>query len=515
MRLRYLSILSVVFVAACSSSNVTEDKVVTPEDPIMVPESSMETISAKELRKHLTFIASDELKGRDTGSPELDIAARYLAAHLESYGYKGIGPDGSFFQDVPLHKTAFENKSLSVRIGDDVLEFTNGEDIAAYGFGTSNIDLTAPLVAIGDGLYLDEKKSYEPADVEGKIAVRFQLDSTDQAKVSENYNYLHQYIRNATFDNGAKAVIYVIDDEDTADQLIRRYYGISEGFNMTLNLQDKSQIYLLMKRSVFDQIAKLNGMTEVPNREVVTFEKPLSIGFDSRYEKIYSKNVVGYLEGSDSLLSQEFVGFGAHYDHVGYRDTLIFNGADDDGSGTVGVLNIAKAISENPPKRSTFIIFHTGEEKGLFGSEYYSENPLLPMENMVAMVNMDMIGSDYENEKVHVVGADRISQELHDINELMNSRTSNMELDYTYNADDHPERIYYRSDHYNYARKGVPVIFFTNDNPLHYHQPSDEVSTINFDKMERIAKLALATGYYVANKDERIVITNPVEPEEE
>jgi Zn-dependent M28 family amino/carboxypeptidase len=241
------------------------------------------------------------------------------------------------------------------------------------------------------------------------------------------------------------------------------------------------------------------------------FKEPLSLTLRSSYQLIKSRNVVAVLDGSDSLLKHEYVGFGAHYDHIGVQDTLIFNGADDDGSGTVGVLNIAQAFAASRPKRSIFINFHTGEEKGLLGSAFFADNPLLPLENLVAMVNIDMIGSDYQNERVHIVGADRISRELHDINEFVNQARSGMVLDYTFNDDKHPEQIYYRSDHYNYAKKGVPVIFYTNENPKHYHKHTDEVSTINFDKLERIARLAYQTGFYVANKPDRLKINPPVE----
>ena len=484
-------------------------------DSLMAPQEIVQTITEKELYKHLSFIASDELRGRDTGSPELDIAARYLASHLESYGYTGLGENGSFFQPVPLHKVAFDNSSLQLSFKGKTLSFKNGEDVAVYGAGMKDIDFTLPMVSVGTGLFLENEKTYEPSQVEGKIAVRFALPDSLKAKGTQDFNYLHVGIRNKLYENGAKAVIYVMDDEDEANMNIRRYFGITEGFNMGLSASEETRLYVLMKRSVFDQILKLERNKKFDASKVYDFKNEMTLKLGSKYELIYSKNVVAKLEGTDPELKKEFVGFGAHYDHVGANDSLIYNGADDDGSGTVGVLNIAKAIAQSPPKRSTFIIFHTGEEKGLFGSEYYSEHPLIPIEQMVAVVNMDMIGSDYQNEKVHVVGADRIAEELHDINEMVNAKSENMELDYTYNADDHPERIYYRSDHYNYARKGIPVIFYTNDNPLHYHKPTDTVDTINFAKMVRIARLGLQTGYYVANKGERLVITTPLEKEAE
>lgn len=212
----------------------------------------------------------------------------------------------------------------------------------------------------------------------------------------------------------------------------------------------------------------------------------------------------------------------AHYDHVGVDESLegdkIFNGANDDGSGTVAVLEVAEAFAQAKkagygPRRSILFMTVTGEEKGLLGSEYYSENPIFPLENTVADVNIDMIGRmDYDHEKtndsnyIYVIGADKLSSELHQINEEMNEKYVNLKLDYTYNDENDPNRFYYRSDHYNFAKHGIPIVFYFNGVHDDYHQPSDEVEKIDFESAEKVARLAFHVAWELANRENRIVV---------
>jgi Zn-dependent M28 family amino/carboxypeptidase len=226
-------------------------------------------------------------------------------------------------------------------------------------------------------------------------------------------------------------------------------------------------------------------------------------------------NVLGYIEGTDPSLKDEVVVITAHFDHLGKRGDDVFNGADDNASGTSGVLAIAAAFAKAKklgigPRRSVLCMLVTGEEKGLLGSEYYTEHPVFPLISTVANVNMDMIGrvdskhdqSDY----TYVIGADRLSSELHEINESVNTRYTHLELDYTYNAESDPNRFYYRSDHYNFAKHGVPAIFYFSGVHEDYHRPSDTVDKIMFDKAAKIARLAFHTSWELANRDERIKV---------
>ncbi|MEZ4853701.1 M28 family metallopeptidase [Flavobacterium sp.] len=227
-----------------------------------------------------------------------------------------------------------------------------------------------------------------------------------------------------------------------------------------------------------------------------------------------SENIWAYIEGTDK--KDEVVVISAHYDHVGMKNGEIYNGADDDGSGTVAVLEIAKAFNKAVkdgyrPKRSILFLHVTGEEHGLHGSRYYSENPLYPLEKTVADINIDMIGRrdkshSESNNYVYVIGSDRLSSELHQINEEMNAKYTQLNLDYKYNDRNDPERIYYRSDHYNFAKHGVPAIFFFNGTHEDYHLPTDTPDKIEYDALTKRTQLAFALAWELANRAEKIKV---------
>jgi len=269
----------------------------------------------------------------------------------------------------------------------------------------------------------------------------------------------------------------------------------------------------------------------------------ITINVDADYSVVQTRltrNVVGEIEGTDPALKDSYVLFGAHYDHVGYeqtpqaqgrrggfgggnaapggctgqtRDTpkpgdIINNGADDDGSGTVGVMAIAKAFANGPtPKRSVVFVWHAGEEAGLLGSRYMADYPEVPLDKVAAQLNIDMIGRNRcdrpsEANTVYVVGADRISTELHNLNEDANASLSTpMTMNYELNDPSDPESIYTRSDHYSYAAKGIPIIFYTTGLHRDYHYVTDEVGKIEFPKLAHIAQLVYTTGWKVANLD--------------
>ena len=228
-------------------------------------------------------------------------------------------------------------------------------------------------------------------------------------------------------------------------------------------------------------------------------------------QTIRGENVLGYIEGSD--LKDELLIITAHYDHLGMHDSLIFNGADDDASGVSAALEIAEAFmlakkSGNGPRRSILIMPVSGEEKGLLGSRYYTDNPIYPLENTVANLNIDMIGrlDDWHDNGnyVYLIGSDRLSYDLHQVNEKMNSEHVGLDLDYRFNEEDDPNRYYFRSDHYNFAKNNIPVIFYFNGVHEDYHKPSDTIEKIDFEKIKVITKLVFLTAWEIANRDERI-----------
>lgn len=255
------------------------------------------------------------------------------------------------------------------------------------------------------------------------------------------------------------------------------------------------------------------------------FDIPSALGGDDYFQEVpksyfrgdtkASENVVAFIKGSEK--PEEVLVISSHYDHVGMdKDGNVFNGADDDASGTMGVVEIAQAFSEAvkdgyTPKRSILFLNNTGEEKGLVGSKFYTDNPIFPLEETVANLNIDMIGRidpDHEGNDnyIYLIGSDKLSTELHELSEEVNSKYMNLDLDYTYNDENDPNRFYYRSDHYNFAKNNVPVIFYFNGVHADYHKITDTPDKINYDALSKRARLVFLTAWEIANRDERLVV---------
>ena len=237
-----------------------------------------------------------------------------------------------------------------------------------------------------------------------------------------------------------------------------------------------------------------------------------------REEIVGTENVLGFIEGTDK--KDEVVIISGHYDHVGVRDGAIYNGSDDNGSGTVAVMELAQAFSiakqnGHGPRRSLLFLAVSGEEKGLLGSEYYVENPVVPLKQTVANLNLDMVGRvDQEHvdnpDYVYIIGSDKLSRELHQISERANALYTQLELDYKYNEDGDPNRYYYRSDQYNFVKKDIPAIFYFNGTHEDYHKPTDTVDLIDFERLEKRTRLVFHTAWILANRDERIVLDKSI-----
>ena len=225
---------------------------------------------------------------------------------------------------------------------------------------------------------------------------------------------------------------------------------------------------------------------------------------------VKGENVLGFIEGTD--LKDEILIITAHYDHLGKKDSLVYNGADDNVSGTAAILEIAEAFMKAKkdsagPRRSVLIMPVSGEEKGLLGSKYYTENPVYPLDKTIANLNVDMIGRTDKNHEngdyIYLIGSDRLSKELHVISEQVNKKYFNLELDYTFNEKDDPNRYYYRSDHYNFAKNNIPVIFYFTGVHEDYHKPTDTTEKIDFEKIQKISRFIFLTAWELANRKER------------
>ena len=229
-----------------------------------------------------------------------------------------------------------------------------------------------------------------------------------------------------------------------------------------------------------------------------------------------SENVVALIPGSEK--PNEYIVISAHLDHIGIHHGAVFNGADDDGSGTVAILEIAEAFQTavqngDGPKRSILLLHVSAEEKGLLGSQYYTDfDPIVPLKNTVANLNIDMIGRTDPKRKngkrnyIYLIGSDKLSTELHEISEMVNEKYTGIELDYTFNDENDPNRFYYRSDHYNFANKNIPIIFYFNGTHEDYHKATDTVDKIEFDLLENRTKLIFYTAWELANRKERVVV---------
>jgi hypothetical protein len=493
-----------------------------PELP-KVP-SSVETITPTELRMHLEFLASPELGGRYTLSPSFSIAARYLASRLKAYGFRGAGDHGDFLQsfDVISSKPDVAKTSLSITVGGATTSHGFGEVYPSGGNGGAE----GQVVFVGRGVSSPSQNhdDYAGLDVKGKIVLlaNGNVPGVDPSRLGDNESGPE-----AARAHGAVGFLALPPQQFAARMQNKDFQNLMasrESVRVAKAVEGRLP-GLTLGPDVADKIVASLGLTLKAASEAKTLQPKamdvtarLVAGFQQERQK--TQNVVGVLEGTDPNLKNEYVTFSAHYDHLKTNTDGIYPGADDDGSGTTAMLAIAHAMSLDRPKRSVMIIFHAGEELGLLGSEYNADYaPALPLNNMVVDLNIDMIGrskppadTDKADEHltgphtIYLVGADRISAELHQISEATNKEFQKLQLDYYYNDPNNPERIYFRSDHWNYAKHGIPVIFYFDGVHVDYHKHTDTVDKIDFNKMAEVTKLVFETGWRIANLDHRLTI---------
>lgn len=489
-------------------------------------------LSPDSLRGWLTYLSSDELEGRATFSEGLGLAASYIAQQLKEAGVKPAGDRGSYFQRVSVLGVNSTNRStVTVEAGGQSRTFADGKGISfPRNVGGKRSVSFNEVEFVGYGLNLGSGyNDYKGVDVKGKAVVWLGAlgpGSADQQEVSRLLRSRADY---AIQDLGAAAAIAPPPENGEGDGPSRRGFSDSPDFTTVKRLDspepprmrssDEFLEFLFSGSSTTyaDLKAKAEAREDLPRFTLKNVK--ITFNLDADYEVVntrYTRNVVGLVEGSDPQLKETYVAFGAHYDHIGYQQGVlrggnadrISNGADDDGSGTSALIGLARAFAQGPkPRRSLVFVWHSGEETGLWGSEYFADYPIVPLERIVAQINMDMIGRNKDNDEafantVLVVGSDRISSELHNIMIDANASLPRaLTLDYEMNDPADPERIYYRSDHYSYAAKGIPVIFFFTGLHPDYHRVTDTVDKINFEKMSRIAQLIYETGRRVANLD--------------
>ena len=490
------------------------------------------TMDEKQLKVHLNILASDGFEGRETGEPGQQKAASYLEAYYASLGFEPCN-EGSFFQQVPMLNTQIKGGTLSV--GNDTLVLA--EDFLVYpGLEVTSL-VEEPLMFVGygikEGKWNDYKKfkgggvvlflDGEPKDAEGKA-----LLSEDGSATVWGESLCQK--RELAVDMGAKAVVVVMEDEAFGMRssrmkrwMLRKSTTLErdkegEGTNLPTLFVPASMVDAWLSGSKVGSLETYRSKCATgKSSKAVQLESPFGLSIDQLRSEFEAENVLAFLEGSDPELKDEVIVITSHYDHVGIIDGEIHNGADDDGSGTVTVMELARQFvklgedRDLRPRRSVLFMNVVGEEKGLLGSEYYADHPVFPLANTVANLNIDMIGrtdADHEDDPryVYLIGADKLSSELHEVSEYCNETYTNLALDYTYNAPDDPNRFYYRSDHYNFAKNNIPVIFYFTGVHEDYHKPGDDWDKVMYPKMAEIGKLVFHTAWHLANMDQRIVV---------
>jgi len=497
------------------------------------------TITPADLKKHLVIIASDSLEGRDTGSPGQKKAADYVAKHFKMYGLTPIATavDGSksYFQKYNLYQKNWGE--IYVKAEGKTFKFN--EDFYLSGLLTTEGEVAVPTVFAGYGIEANLYNDYQKLDVKNKAVVilegepkgtngKYLVNGNDQTSSWSGPQSWQKKVA-TSMAKGAKYVFMVSEKEGSEfEELIKRRAVMSRRMS---RMSMKSIKELLSNTAAFTVSVEMGAdLLDINARKLVDLQqqitkkgKPSSkspsgevvLKVERTSEVIDTENVAGLLEGTDK--KDEVVVISAHLDHIGISpDGQINNGADDDGSGTVSLLELAEVFSKakadgKGPRRSILFLNVTGEEKGLFGSEFYSENPLLPLANTVADLNIDMIGrvdQAHANDPkyVYIIGSDKLSSELHAISEAANNEYIGYNLDYTFNDPKDPNRFYYRSDHYNFAKKGVPVVFYFTGVHEDYHRPGDDVEKIMFDKQAPIVQLVFHTAWKLANREERIKV---------
>lgn len=476
-------------------------------------------ITQKSMKEKLSIIASAEMEGRETASPGQKKAAAYIEGLFKKMGLLP-GNGDSYQQLYPVYQDMLTDRKLSVNgksfewdkdFSFNLQSIVNGnwnyQNVVFAGYGI--VDSAANI------------NDYAGIDAKGKLVVI--LDGGMPAATSPamggrgNFGGPSIAKMNAARKNGAAGLLIVSAD------FPRKNPTNTKG---RMTLQPPAAVPVsagaLVVATISEELASVilgkpakTPIAELKNLSKGNYTAAINLAATKVNAKLESSNVIGVLPGTDK--KEEYLFLTGHYDHLGKNGDVIYYGADDDGSGTVGVLQMAEAFTAaakkgNKPRRSIIFMTVSGEEKGLLGSEYYSEHPTVPMDKATADLNTDMVGrTDTERKTadslnyVYVIGHDKLSSDLPVINEAVNNEHTKLVLDYKYDDPNDRNRIYYRSDHYNFARKGVPILFFY-DGMLQadYHKPTDTVDKINFELMEKRVRMIFHTGWVIANRDEML-----------
>jgi hypothetical protein len=525
--MRHRLVLLLMGVAACA-----------PATPTTTATPSNVSIAIDELRRDLFAFSADSFFGRETGTTASIRASRFLAQRLMSLGVEPAG-DSLYHQRVSLVKQSFGPETrLTVRDGGTTRPLTLLTDVVPF----VNLGVGAPLpkrnaegelVFAGYGMNTNGRTDFRGITEAGKVIVMIHAappgtsDTAVKARL-ESQDELGQRLGRALQLQPAAIILLMTGGtkefyDQAAPELLRTVVA-APGDQSGSDAQRPLPMVVLGVAKAGSPLLPANWPTD--DTPQTLGGRRFSAHLELRQESFVGYNVVGIVRGSDPRLNKTYVAYGSHYDHIGVQPGMtpdsIANGADDDGSGSVTMLALAKSFRANPPKRSVLFVWHTGEEKGLLGSAHYTARPTVPIDSIVAQLNLDMVGrrggatSSFDSrtqgesaiDRLYVVGPGAApndqSKTVGAILDTVNARQARpLQLDREWDSPTHPERIYFRSDHFNYAQKGIPILFFTTGLHEDYHKVSDEASKIDFEKMARIGSLLLDLGTYLGNREAR------------
>jgi hypothetical protein len=490
------------------------------------------------------------MKGRSDGEPELDITVNYLASQAKLLGLKPANGT-SYLQPYSIMEKSIDPKKSMIKIfssGMDSVQLTEPM-IQLFPAGASDFEIEGEVAFAGYGIKADKYNYNDLENIkpEGKILLLMNRSplSEDGTRylfeepIWSSFMSIQAKLTGLLFSK-AKAILIVSDPKSGFSSIAQQYPGIANEFGSSKYLKGSKPLLfdmpampriIFVHRSVADELLKGSGHTldelqksidsNLKSQSFLIPGKRLKITETSKTEEVILHNVAAWIEGSDPLLKKDFIIYSGHADHIGGEGDQVNPGADDDASGCAAILEIAQAFQslEKKPLRSLLFLWVTGEEIGLFGSQSYVNNPLIPLENTVADLNIDMIGREKgvadttdENPMTGKTGVFVItcnqSKELVAIADEID-KESPIEMDYSLSGRSHPLQLFSRSDHYNFVKKDIPVLFFTTGLHTDYHKPSDTADKIDYEKVELISKAVYEIGYRVANKKTRIVVDNP------
>ncbi len=486
-----------------------------------VPSPARVEPTVAELRADLYAFAADSFRGRETGTPDADRAAAWIARRLQALGVEPAG-DSGYFHRVPMQSARTVPKEISVTTPSGKMTLAFGRDIAFLtGLGPGaplpRLSADADVVFASYGL-VDQSISrddYAGLNVAGKVVVVVGIapPGLDSAKKKQLENPQTLFARLGMAIGRQPAAIILLLPDSLFGMAAGQFTGTQVELGAAAAQGEKPRPFPMVA------VARLTtGSPLLPaawpasdtSAPLVGTRFTATISAESRAFNGY--NVVGIVRGSDPALRNSYVAYGAHYDHIGIQSSVngdsIANGADDDASGSVTLLAIARAFTQGPkPKRSALFVWHIGEEKGLFGSEWFTGHPTVPIDSIVAQLNADMIGRNGDD-SLYIVGPGAApngqSAVLGTVIDSVNAAGPRpFTFDREWDTTTHPERIYFRSDHFNYARKGIPIVFFTTGLHKQYHQVSDEAALINYEKMARIGTLMYRSGMALGDRSTR------------